>query len=131
MFKNLLLAILLFLPTAANAHSSLASSFPQSGEKLNVPPAEIILVFKSPAKLIKINLSALSKKHSKSLLGGLFGDNDRDPVELGTNPLLKIGKRHTISLPLLGNGEYLFAWRAIGEDDHVIKGEFNFAIGGL
>ena len=79
MFKNLLLAIRLFLPMTANAHSPLASSFPQSGEKLTVPLAEIIMVFKSPAKLTKVSLSALSKKQRKSSQGRrqlISEDND-------------------------------------------------------
>ena len=131
MFKNLFLAILLIFPITANAHSPLASSFPQSGEKLNVPPAEIIMVFKSSAKLIKISLSALSEKQRKSPLGKLFGNYDREPIALDTSPLMKIRKRHIISLPLLGSGKYLFAWRAMGEDGHVIKGELNFNIVGV
>ena len=130
MFKSLFLAILFFLPMAANAHSPLASSFPKSGEKLNVPPAEIIIVFKSSAKLIKVSLSALSEKQSKSPLGKLFGNHHGEPIALGAIPLMKIRKRHIISLPLLGRGKYLFAWRAMGEDGHVIKGELTFTIVG-
>ena len=128
MFKNLFLAILLFLPMTANAHSPLASSFPQSGEKLNVPPAEIIMVFKSSAKLIKVSLSALLEKQSKSPLGKLFGNYDGEPIALDTSPLMKLRERHFISLPLLGSGKYLFAWRAMGRDGHVIKGELTFTI---
>ena len=89
MFKNIFLAILLIFPITANAHSPLASSFPQSGEKLNVPPAEIIMVFKSSVKLIKVSLSALSVKQSKSPLGKLFGNYDGEPIALDTSPLLK------------------------------------------
>ena len=62
MFKNLLLAIMLVLPMAANAHSSLASSSPQNGEKLDVPPTEIFMEFKSPAMLIKVDLTKQSDK---------------------------------------------------------------------
>ena len=131
MFKNLFLAILLFLPMTANAHSPLTSSSPQSGEKLNGPPAEIVLVFKSSVKLIKVSLSALSEKQSKSPLGKLFGDHDSKPIALDTSSLMKIRKRHFISLPLLGSGKYLFAWLAMGEDSHVIKGEFTFTIVGV
>ena len=128
MFKNLFLAVLLYLPMTANAHSPLTSSSPQSGEKLNRPPAEITMFFKSSVKLIKVSLSALSEKRSKSPLGKVFGYHDSKPIALDTSPLLKFRKRHIISLPRLGNGKYLFAWRAMGEDGHVIKGELNFAI---
>ena len=56
-FKNLLLAILLVLPIAANAHSPLASSSPQNGETLDVPPTVIFMEFKLPAKLIMMSLA--------------------------------------------------------------------------
>ena len=130
MFKNLLSAILLFLPITANAHSALDSSFPQSGKSLNVPPAEIIMVFKSSVKLIKLSLSKLPEKQSKSPLGKLFGNHDSKRITLDTSPILKIRKRHIIPLPLLGSGKYLFAWRAMGDDSHVIRGELTFTIVG-
>ena len=82
MFKNLLLAVLLYLPMTASAHSLLATSSPQSGEKLNRPPAEITMFFKSSVKLIKVSLSALSEKRSKSPLGKVFGYHDSKPIFL-------------------------------------------------
>ena len=131
MFKNLFLAVLLYLPMTANAHSPLDTSSPQSGETLNRPPAEITMFFKSSVKLIKVSLSALSEKRSKSPLGKVFGYHDSKPIALDTSPLMKIRKRHFISLPLLGSGKYLFAWRAMGRDGHVIKGELTFTIAGV
>lgn len=131
MLKNLFLTVLLLQPLTASAHSPLASSFPKNGEKLDVPPSEIVMVFKSPAKLIRISLAASSEKQRKSLLGRLFGGRDGELIVLDTSSLMTIGKRHTISLPPLGRGDYLFSWRALGEDAHVIKGELNFTIAGV
>ena len=65
MFKNLFLALLLIFPLTALAHSPLESSFPSDGEKLDTAPPEIILVFKSPAKLIKVDMKKLSEKKRK------------------------------------------------------------------
>ena len=130
MFKNLFLALLLIFPLTALAHSPLDSSFPQNGEKLDMQPTEIIMVFKSPAKLIKVDLEKSSDKQRKSLLGGLFGTDDGEPVLLGTSFLLKLGKRHVIPLPTLEMGNYTVSWRAIGEDGHVIKGELTFTTAG-
>ena len=96
MFKNLLFTILLLLPMSANAHSPLASSLPQNGEMLDVPPTEIVMVFKLPAKLIKVNLKKSSDKQEKSLFEGLFGGGDGDLVVLGTSFLMNIGERHII-----------------------------------
>ena len=130
MFKNLFFAILLLLPMTAIAHSPLASSSPQNGEKLDMPPAEIIIVFKSPAKLIKVEMEKSSDKQRKSLLRGLFGNDDGEPVLLDTNFLLKLRKSHVISLPSLEMGDYTVSWRALGEDGHVIKGVLTFTVEG-
>ena len=62
------------------------------------------------------------------LLNTLFGSDDGEPVALGTSFLMIIDKRQVIPLPFLGGGSYLFAWRAMGEDGHVIKGNLTFNI---
>ena len=129
MLKNLLLAILLVLPIAANAHSPLASSSPQNGKTLDEPPTEIFMEFKLPAKLIKVDLTKQSDKQGKNLLGRLFGGgDDGESVPLGTSFLMTIDKRQAIPLPALEDGSYSLAWRAMGEDGHVIKGDLTFNI---
>ena len=129
-FKNLLFAFLLILPMTANAHSPLASSSPQNGETLDAPPTKIVMVFKLPAKLIKVNLRKFSDKQEKHLLGRLFGGGDGELVTLGTSILMNIGERHVIPLPFLASGTYSLDWRAIGEDGHVINGDLTFKISG-
>ena len=131
MFKNLFSALLLILPLTALAHSRLDSSFPKDGERLDLAPPEIILVFKSPTKLIKVDMEKLSDKKRKSLLGKLFGSDDSESVLTDTSFLLKLGKRHVISLPSLEMGDYKVFWRALAEDGHVIKGEFTFTVVGI
>ena len=130
MLKNLLLAIFLVLPISANAHSPLASSSPQNGETLAEPPTEIFMTFKLPAKLIKVDLTKQSDKQGKNLLGRLFGGDDGESVPLGTSFLMIIDKRQVIPLPSLKDGSYLFTWRAIAEDGHLIKGDLTFNIKG-
>ena len=85
MSKNFLLAILFSLPMAANAHSPLVSSYPQNGEILDLPPAEIVMEFKSPSKLIKVDLKKSHVNQGTSMLGTWFGggDSDSDTVSLG------------------------------------------------
>ena len=131
MLKSLLLAILLVLPIAANAHSPLASSSPQNGETLDEPPTEIFMEFKLPAKLIKVDLTKQSDKQGKSLLGRLFGGGgDGDSIPLGTSFLMTTDKRQVIPLPYLKDGSYSLTWRAMGEDGHVVKGDLTFYIKG-
>ena len=131
MLKNLLLAILLVLPIAANAHSPLASSSPQNGETLDEPPTEIFMEFKLPTKLMKVDLTKQSDKQGKNLLGRLFGGGDNgESLPLGTSFLMTIDKRQVIPLPSLKDGSYSLTWRAMGEDGHVVKGELTFNIKG-
>ena len=121
-------SVMLLMPVTANSHSPLISSFPQDGDKFHKAPTEIILVFKSTAKLIKVNLTKLSVEHGESLLGGFFGTDRGEQVLLDSTVLMKIKLRHVIPLPQLSKGDYLLVWRAMGEDGHVIKGELNFKI---
>ena len=131
MFKNLLFAILLVLPIAANAHSPLASSSPQNGETLDVPPTVIFMEFKLPAKLIKVDLTKQSDRQEKSLLRGLFSSgDDGETVPLGKSFLMTTDKRQVIPLPYLKDGSYSLTWRALGEDGHVVKGDLTFYIKG-
>ena len=130
MFKNFLLTMLIIIPIAANAHSPLSSSSPQDGETLDAPPIEIVMDFKSPAKLIKVELKKSNNKQGNSFLGGLFGGDDGEPVALGESFLMSMNKRQIIPMPSLGAGDYLLSWRAIGEDGHVIKGELTFKADG-
>ena len=126
--RKLLLAVLLIFPSASIAHSPLASSSPQDGETLNVPLTEIVMIFKLPAKLTKVALSKQPSKPERSLFGGIFGSNKGEAVLLGTDFLLIVNKRQLIPLPALEDGSYSFSWRAMSEDGHVIKGNFNFNI---
>ena len=115
---------------AANAHSPLSSSVPQDGETLDVSPPEIIMDFKSPAKLIKVEFKKSNNKQENSFLGGLFGGDDGESVPLGESFLMSMNKRQIIPMPSLGAGDYLLSWRAMGEDGHVIKGELTFTVDG-
>ena len=130
MLKNFLLTMLIIIPIAANAHSPLSSSSPQDGETLDAPPIEIVMDFKSPAKLIKVELKKSNNKQGNSFLGGLFGGDDGGPVTLGESFLMSMSKRQIIPMPSFGAGIYLLSWRAMGEDGHVIKGELTFKADG-
>ena len=131
MFKNFLLTILIILPMAANAHSPLSSSSPQDGEILDTPPVEIVMDFKSPAKLIKVELKKSKSNQENGFLGGLFDRDDGEPIPIGEGFLMSMSKRQIIPMPSLKVGHYLLSWRAMGEDGHVIKGAVNFKVGGI
>ena len=130
MLKNFLLTMLIIIPIAANAHSPLSSSSPQDGETLDASPIEIVMDFKSPAKLIKVELMKSKSNQGNGFLGGLFGGDDGESVPLGESFLMSMSKRQIIPMPSFGAGIYLLSWRAMGEDGHVIKGELTFKVGG-
>ena len=128
MFKKLFVGLLIILPITAWAHSPLLSVNPGDGVTLNTTPSEIVMVFKVPAKLIKIDMTKDSNDENQGLLGGLFGGNQGDVIMLGDDFLMKVDHWHEIALPVLPDGEYTIAWRAMGEDGHVIKGVFSFSV---
>ena len=110
MFKNFLLTILIILPIAANAHSPLSSSSPKDGETLDAPPPEIVMDFKSPAKLIKVELKKSKSKRANNFLGGLFVGDDGESVPLGESFLMPMNKRQIIPMP--SPESWLFAFMA-------------------
>ena len=122
------LVILFFMPIEAIAHSPLVSSSPQKSETLDLPPTEIVMEFKSPTKLIKVDLTRLSKKQEKTLLNILFGGDDGESVPLGSTFLFIVDKRHIVPLPALKDGVYSLSWRAQGKDGHLVKGYLTFTI---
>lgn len=86
------------------------------------------MVFKSPAKLIKLELLKEQASEKKSLLGSLFGNDGGEAVPLPNAVLMETSETHVIPLPEITSGGYQVKWRAMGEDGHVIKGEFGFAV---
>ena len=54
--KVILILLCLLFPLSALAHSPLGNVSPEDGAKFEDAPKEISMVFKSPAKLIKLEL---------------------------------------------------------------------------
>ena len=126
--KVILTLLCLLFPISALAHSPLSNVSPEDGAKLEDAPLEISMVFKSPAKLIKLELFKEKASAKKSLLGGLFGDNGGEVVPLPNAVLMETSETHVIPLPEITSGDYQVKWRAMGDDGHVIKGDFGFTI---
>ena len=87
--------------------------------------------FKSPAKLIKVELKKSKSSQGNGFLGELFKSDHGEPIPIGESFLMSMNKRQIIPMPSLEDGHYLLSWRAIGEDGHVIKGELNFKVVGI
>ena len=128
MFKHCLILLLFMLPVSASAHSPLVSLSPQDGASLDQTPSQIEMVFKSPAKLIKVDMLKLTASNNDSLFGSLFGGSEGDEISLQEDFLMKVAEKHIIVLPSLISGNYSVSWRAMGQDGHLIKGDFSFAV---
>ena len=126
--KVILILLCLLFPLSALAHSPLSNVSPGDGAKLEDAPTEISMVFKSPAKLIKLELLKEQASAKKSLLGGLFGNDGGEVVPLPNAVLMEMSDTHVIPLPKITGGDYQVKWRAMGEDGHVIKGDFVFTV---
>ena len=129
MFKRWLL-IFLLIPSIAFAHSPLSSISPAADAVLDTAPTVIEMTFKSPAKLIKLELFKVNAEAKDSLFSSLFGNDSGDEVSLESDALLQESATHTIILPLLEAGVYKINWRALSEDGHIMKGESVFQITG-
>ena len=126
--KVISILLCLLFPLSALAHSPLSNVSPGDGARLEDAPAEISMVFKSPAKLIKLELLKEQASAKKSLLGGLFGNDGGEVVPLPNAVLMEMSDTHVIPLPKITGGDYQVKWRAMGEDGHVIKGDFVFTV---
>ena len=112
MHNILIFLLILFQSSFVYAHSPLESIMPKNSVVLNKAPTEIKVNFKSSAKLLKATLKKV-------------GGNE---VILSNEPLMKNSKNHTIPLPFLESGIYLFKRRALSEDGHIIKGKSDFKL---
>ena len=126
--KVILILLCLLFPLSALAHSPLSNVSPEDGAKLQDAPTEINMVFKSPARLIKLELLKEQASEKKSLLGSLFGNDGGEVVPLPNAVLMETSEAHVIPLPEITSGGYQLKWRAMGEDGHVIKGDFVFTV---
>ena len=124
----LLVLIFFFKYTVVFAHSPLNLITPKNNEILSQAPEKITMIFKSEAKLIKITLEKQKNTKQASMISNFFSKGNGENIKIKENALMQISKKHSIDLPKLTSGKYLFHWRAMSEDGHVIKGNLKFNI---
>jgi len=96
----------------ASAHAKLLKSDPAEGSTVKAAPTKFVLTFGEPAKLATLTL------------------------QKDTEPAKKIGPLPTdasaeisVPAPKLEPGKYTLAWRAVGNDSHVVPGKLTFTVG--
>lgn len=113
MLATIVLSALAFT-TAAQAHTHLQSSMPADKAVLNKPPRELMLKFSEATRLTAVTL----RKQ---------GEEEAHKLSLPQEPTAS----SRIPLQPLTQGEYTVEWRAVGDDNHVMKGTLHFTIAAL
>ncbi len=111
--KNFLRAGMIGLwATSATAHSVLDGTIPANNAIVVAVPSEVLLDFKGDIRLTRVAMS-----HAGT-----------DSVDIDLGDQTSFMKEFTLPLPDMGNGEYLFEWRGLGTDGHVMNGTFGFIV---
>lgn len=110
------MAILLALPGVAAAHSSLSTSDPADGSRLDDPPREVVLTFDGELRPE----------------GSGFVVTAPDGSEVGEGALdLEIAERNVLrgAVDVTDPGTYTVNWEAVALDGHPESGSLTFAYG--
>jgi copper transport protein len=104
------------LAAPASAHATLASSDPPANAVLSKAPGRIDLRFD---EAVEISLGAVR----------LF-DGRGHEVDVG-RPLHPAGDSRSVevSVPDVGQGSYVVAWRVVSADSHPVRGAYTFQVG--
>ena len=109
-----LIAVLTFGAGPADAHATLISSSPGEGVVVDAVPAEVVLTFDEPVRLLPAAVRVLSPDGIRADLGR--------PRVLGA----------TVRIPLRpgqARGTYLVSYAAVSDDGHRIGAAFTFSVG--
>lgn len=105
-----LLASLLF-SAPAMAHTSISKTSIEAGQTIQVLPSNFQFSFGQPVGLAALTL--------KSTAGKSIPLSFDKPKSMQTSFI--------VNLPDLAPGDYVFHWRAVSKDGHVIKGKIPFS----
>ena len=125
-----ILIILTLLPLQLKAHSPLDFSIPKNGALIENAPNELVLSFKSPAKLIKVKVAEIQSTEKSSFLKKILGTKGNNEFILQQDISKELNLSHILTLPELPPGKFIITWRAMGEDGHILKGSISFEIQG-
>jgi methionine-rich copper-binding protein CopC len=104
--------LLVGLSALAFAHAKLLKSDPVEGSTVKAAPTKFVLTFGEPAKLTTLTLQ-----------------KDAEPAKkIGPLPT-EAAAEVSVPAPKLEPGKYVLAWRAIGDDSHVVPGKLTFTVG--
>jgi methionine-rich copper-binding protein CopC len=106
------LTVFAALPVLAFAHAHLSSSTPADGSVVAAAPKSIMLMFSEPTRVTALTMQKGEEKAEQKL-----------------GPLPEEASAHVmVPTPKLAPGAYTIRWRALGRDNHVIKGTIKFTV---
>jgi len=109
---NRFLAILLCMPLAALAHTTLSTSTPKDGAELQESPPTIEIQFKDAAKLTAVTITNDADKNARRL-----------EFAAGPKP-----NTFVVAKPMLAAGTNEVKWTALSKDGHVMSGKLHFTV---
>ena len=113
-FLSTIAASILFSFSAAQAHTHLTASNPADGAVLASAPKELMLHFSEATRLTAVTIQK---------------EGDKEPKAIASLP--KAATEHvTLAVDQLAPGKYNVEWRAVGADNHVMKGQLHFTVEG-
>ena len=115
-FFGITLGVLGLMSAPASAHADLDRSEPASGATLSRAPRAVTLVFTEGVTVRDNGIRLLDAGGSELAVG-----SPRHPR--GAAEMVRV------SLPEIGDGLYVVAWRATSDDSHPIRGAFTFSVG--
>lgn len=101
------------LVNPAFAHTQLKSTVPADGSTVATAPAEIVLTFSEPARLMALSIQKEGGAEQK----------------IAALPAAATATTK-IAAPKLENGRYTLNYRVVGADGHVMNGKVTFTVGG-
>lgn len=98
-------------PVLALAHTHLESAQPANGSTVKSAPAQVMLMFSDSLALSEVTLEKAGGKPEK------LKDLPKD-----------LARHQRVTLPKLGEGQYVLRYRGVSEDTHEAKGTLRFTV---
>ncbi|WP_166418166.1 copper resistance CopC family protein [Cochlodiniinecator piscidefendens] len=106
------LALCLILATPILAHSPLRHTTPEDGERLSMPPEEIVMKFGSDIRLTLVQL--------------VYQNDTAIPLDM--SGATEFATNFSFPANTLNAGLYVVEWRGLGADGHILDGAFEFTV---
>lgn len=109
-FKLLMISVALVSSVNALAHGMMTMTVPKDGAMLMEQAEKVELHFKQPMRVMSLKVIA----------------SNGVPIPLKLDRKAPAKQHFQLTLPNIKPDTYRVEWKALGEDGHVMKGDFSF-----